>query len=66
MNILAITPNLILLVSFILIMIYLSALYLLIKNKSGILQYIIFLIVPILGPIGIILGNISYKKIDNN
>lgn len=42
MNLLAITPNLILSAVFILTILYIMAVYVLIRNKSGILPYLLF------------------------
>jgi hypothetical protein len=41
----------------ILCMLYIYAISLLFKNKSGILPYVALIIFPIIGPVGIILGN---------
>lgn len=41
----------------ILCMLYIYAISLLFKNKSGILPYVTLIIFPIIGPVGIILGN---------
>jgi hypothetical protein len=38
-------------------MLYIYAISLLFKNKSGILPYVALIIFPIIGPVGIILGN---------
>lgn len=65
MNLLAITPNLILSAVFILTILYIMAVSVLIRNKSGILPYLLFFLLPIIGPLGIILESLmknNYRK----
>lgn len=63
MSLLVITPFKILVVSFIIIVIYITAIALLLKNKSGILPYVILILFPVIGPLGIIFGSLIKKQI---
>jgi len=60
MSILLITPFQILFAAIAVIVLYISAIMILFKAKSGLLPYLALIFLPILGPLGIILGN--YKK----
>ncbi|SDL79326.1 hypothetical protein SAMN05216273_106120 [Chryseobacterium taihuense] len=57
-----ITPNIILLVAFTLLVLYLLAVYFLVRNKSGFIPVIILIIFPIIGPLAIILRNLTDRK----
>ena len=61
-NFLVITPNIIFLTAFTLFTLYFSALYFIIKNKSGYIPVILLIIFPIVGPLAIIIKNLIYKK----
>ncbi|WP_027378782.1 hypothetical protein [Chryseobacterium daeguense] len=61
MNILVITPFEILFVAIAVIILYIVAISILFKKKSGILPYLALLIFPVLAPVGIILGNFKRK-----
>jgi hypothetical protein len=60
MSILLITHFQILFAVIAVIVLYISAIMILFKTKSGLLPYLALIFLPILGPLGIILGN--YKK----
>lgn len=62
MNFLIITPFQIVSSTILLIIVYVFAISILIKNKSGILPYLVLLLIPILGSLGIIIGNFLKKK----
>ena len=61
MNILSITPFQILFAAIMIIVLYISAIMILFKTKSGILPYLALILFPILGPLGIIFGNYVKK-----
>jgi hypothetical protein len=61
MNLLVITPYEILLVAIAVIALYIVAISILFKNKSGILPYLALILFPILGPLGIVFGNYKNK-----
>jgi hypothetical protein len=61
MNLLVITPYEILVVAVAVIALYIVAISILFKNKSGILPYLALILFPILGPLGIVFGNYKNK-----
>ena len=61
MNILVITPFNIIFAILAVTVLYISAVAVLYKNKSGILPYLALIIFPIFGPLGIIFGNYCKK-----
>lgn len=61
-NFLAITPHMILFAAITLLVLYLSALFFLIRNKSGYIPFIILIFFPVVGPLAIVLKNIIYRK----
>lgn len=61
MNILSITPFQILFVGIAVLALYISAIMVLFKTKSGILPYLALILFPILGPLGIVFGNYMKK-----
>ena len=61
MNLLSITPFQILFAAMAIIVLYISAIMILFKTKSGILPYLALILFPILGPLGIIFGNYVKK-----
>lgn len=60
-NTLIITPYNILFAALAVIILYVFAISILFKNKSGILSYLALIIFPIFGPMGIIFGNYLKK-----
>ncbi|ALR32259.1 MULTISPECIES: hypothetical protein [Chryseobacterium] len=62
MGILLITPFAILFAALAVIGLYISAIMILFKTKSGVLPYIALILFPILGPLGILLGNLKKIK----
>ncbi|MCS3867662.1 hypothetical protein J3D55_000578 [Chryseobacterium ginsenosidimutans] len=61
MNLLSITPFQILFAAIAIIVLYISAIMILFKTKSGILPYLALILFPILGPLGIVFGNYTKK-----
>jgi hypothetical protein len=61
MNILSISAFQILFAAIAIIVLYISAIAVLVKTKSGILPYVALIIFPILGPLGIVFGNYTKK-----
>lgn len=59
MNMLVITSFQILFAAIAIIVLYVSAIMILHKTKSGILPYLAVIFFPVIGPLGIILGNYS-------
>ncbi|SEW44638.1 hypothetical protein SAMN05421841_3217 [Chryseobacterium wanjuense] len=57
MNILVITPFEIIFAAIAVIVLYISAITVLFKTKSGILPYLALILFPVIGPLGIIFGN---------
>lgn len=57
MNILVITPFEIIFAAITVIVLYISAITVLFKTKSGILPYLALILFPVIGPLGIIFGN---------
>ncbi len=57
MNILVITPFKILFAAIAVFVLYISAIMVLFKTKSGILPYLALILFPVIGPLGIIFGN---------
>ncbi|WP_177175273.1 hypothetical protein [Chryseobacterium taichungense] len=43
------------------VVLYVSAIAILFKNKSGLLPYLILLVFPVIGPLGIVMGNYTKK-----
>jgi hypothetical protein len=43
------------------IVLYISAIMILFKTKSGILPYLALILFPIIGPLGIVFGNYTKK-----
>lgn len=62
MNVLLIRPLEIVLMFSVLVVLYSAAVVFLVKNKSGILPYIVLILLPIIGPLGIVLGNYLKKE----
>ncbi len=62
MNILSITVYHIIFAGLGVILLYSSAIAILYKNKSGLLPYLAILFFPIIGSLGIILGNLSRQN----
>lgn len=62
MELLLITPTKILAISILLLAIYIFAISIIYKNRAGLLPYLVLLLFPILGPLGIILGEFTKKK----
>ncbi|WP_415324491.1 hypothetical protein [Chryseobacterium sp. MMS23-Vi53] len=60
-NTLIITPYNILFAALAVMVLYVFAISILFKNKSGILSYLALIIFPIFGPLGIIFGNYCKK-----
>ncbi len=44
------------------VVLYIYAITLLYRNKSGLLPYLAVLFLPVVGPLGIVLGNLSKPK----
>ncbi|AZA59195.1 hypothetical protein EG350_19240 [Chryseobacterium shandongense] len=63
MNILAINAFQILIGFILTAVLYAAAVAVLFKNKSGILPYLALIIFPVIGPLGIIIGDYTNKKI---
>ncbi|MEY8758063.1 hypothetical protein [Chryseobacterium tongliaoense] len=61
MNLLVITPFEILFMVMAVAVLYIVAISTLFKNKSGILSYLVLILFPILGPLGIVFGNYMKK-----
>lgn len=61
MNILSISPFQILFAAIAVIVLYISAIAILVKTKSGILPYLALVLFPIIGPLGIVFGNYTKK-----
>ncbi|WP_312900550.1 hypothetical protein [Chryseobacterium taichungense] len=61
MNVLSITPFQIIFLLMAIVVLYVSAIAILFKNKSGLLPYLILLVFPVIGPLGIVLGNYTKK-----
>ena len=61
MNILSISSFQILFAAIAIIVLYISAIAILVKTKSGILPYVALILFPILGPLGIVFGNYTKK-----
>lgn len=61
MNLLSITPFQILFAAMAIIVLYISAIMILFKTKSGILPYLALILFPIIGPLGIVFGNYTKK-----
>ncbi|KIC62459.1 hypothetical protein RM51_13085 [Chryseobacterium taiwanense] len=61
MNLLVITPYEIILFAVAVIVLYIVAISTLFKNKSGILPYLVLILFPVLGPLGIVFGNYMKK-----
>jgi hypothetical protein len=61
MNLLSITPFQILFAAIAIIVLYISAIMILFKTKSGILPYLALILFPIFGPLGIVFGNYTKK-----
>jgi len=61
MSILIITPFQILFAGIMTMALYISAIMILLKTKSGILPYFIVILFPIIGPLGILFGNYNKK-----
>lgn len=61
MNILLIRPPEIVVMFLLLITLYITAIALSFKNRSGISPYLALVFLPIIGPLGIILGNFLKK-----
>ena len=57
MSLLSISPFQILFTAFAVAVLYISAIMILFRNKSGFLPYIALVLIPVLGPAGIILGS---------
>jgi hypothetical protein len=62
MNILVITPFHILFTIIGIVVLYVSAVRILVKTRSGILTYLALILFPIFGPLGIVFGNCLNKK----
>lgn len=63
---LAITWYKIFIFLFLIVTLYIYAISILYKKKAGIIQYLIILLFPILGALGIVIGNIISKKTTDN
>lgn len=61
MNLLSITSFQIIAVFMAIAVLYVAAIAVLFKNRSGILPYLALLIFPVIGPLGIIIGNYTKK-----
>jgi hypothetical protein len=61
MSILIITPFQILFAAMMTMALYISAIMVLLKTKSGILPYLVVILFPIVGPLGILFGNYAKK-----
>ncbi len=61
MNLLSITPFQIIAVIMAIVVLYVTAIAVLFKNRSGILPYLTLLIFPVIGPLGIIFGDYTKK-----
>ncbi|SEM60388.1 hypothetical protein SAMN05421856_104417 [Chryseobacterium taichungense] len=61
MNVLSITPFQIIFLLMAIVVLYVSAIAILFKNKSGLLPYLILLVFPVIGPLGIVMGNYTKK-----
>jgi hypothetical protein len=61
MNILSISAFQILFAAIAIIVLYISAIAVLVKTKSGILPYAALILFPILGPLGIVFGSFTKK-----
>lgn len=61
MSLLLITPFQIIAVLIAIVVLYAAAIAVLFKNRSGILPYLALLIFPVIGPLGIILGDYTKK-----
>lgn len=59
MSMLVITSFQILFAAIAIIVLYVAAIMILYKTKSGILPYLVVMFLPLIGPLGIILGNYS-------
>lgn len=57
MSILAITPFQIIFAAIAIVIVYVLAIMILFKTKSGILPYLAVILFPIIGPLGILFGN---------
>lgn len=62
MNLLSITPFHIISVLMVIAILYIAAIAILYKNKSGLLPYLVLLVFPVIGPLGIVVGNYTKKK----
>jgi hypothetical protein len=61
MSILVITPFQIIFAAIAIAVLYISAIMILFKTKSGILPYLAVILFPIVGPLGILFGNYTKK-----
>lgn len=61
MNILSITVYHIIFAGLGVLLLYVSAITILYKNKSGLLPYLAVLLFPVIGSLGIIIGNYTKK-----
>lgn len=61
MNILSINAFQILTVTIFVTVLYAAAIAVLFKNRSGILPYLALILFPLIGPLGIIVGNYTKK-----
>ncbi|UPQ74773.1 hypothetical protein [Chryseobacterium nepalense] len=61
MNILSINAFQILTVAIFVAVLYATAIAVLFKNRSGILPYLALILFPLIGPLGIIVGNYTKK-----
>lgn len=61
MSLLVITSFEILFMAIAIAMLYILAISTLFKNKSGILSYLVLILFPIVGPLGIVFGNYMKK-----
>lgn len=61
MNILSINAFQILTGFMVIAVLYAAAIAVLFKNRSGIIPYLVLIIFPVIGPLGIIIGNYTKK-----
>lgn len=61
MNILLITPFHIIFSAVAVAVLYISAIMILFKTKSGVLPYLLVILFPVIGSLGILLGNYLKK-----